>query len=287
VVHRLTERWPWPQPFRLGFLVLHLVAAAVYSVAWLLLNSLITSLFHRQFVLVVGPGIGAFLVSGVWLYVMVAGVSYATHATARAARSEALAAQSQLAALRAQLHPHFLFNALHTVVQLIPIEPRRAVRATEEIAALLRATIDEDRDLVALAEERGFAERYLDLERLRFGDRLRVEFDFDEEAESALVPTFTLLTLVENAVRHGLGPRAEPTRITIIARRDDDRLILTVRDDGAGTVTGGGTRGGTGLHRLRDRLAALYQGRGRLDAAGGADGGFVATVTLPQDVEAP
>lgn len=283
-VQRLTERLPWPYPFRSGFVGLHLVAAGLYAFAWLVLNSLMESLYRRQLVLVVGYGVGPYLVLGVWLYVMIAGVSYATQATERAARAEALAARSRLAALRAQLNPHFLFNALHTVVHLIPREPRRAAQATEQIAALLRTSIDEDRDLVSLAEERAFVERYLDLERLRFGDRLAVRVDIPEAAQAALVPCFALLTLVENAVRHGAAPRVEPTEIEVAATAGEDRLTLTVRDTGAGASAEQlGSGEGTGLRRLRDRLAALYDGRARLDLASGPAGGFTATLSLPRD----
>ena len=283
LVQRLTERLPWPHPFRVSFVAVHLAAAAGYSVAWVLLNSGIASLLHRQAVLVVGYGIGPFLVLGVWLYVMVAGVSYAVQATERAARAEAAAARSRLAALRAQLNPHFLFNALHTVVHLIPREPRRAAQAAERIAELLRTAIGEDRDLVPLAEERAFVERYLEIERLRFGERLRVRLEIPEEAEAVPVPSFSLLTLVENAVRHGAAPRVEPTEITVTAAVAPRELRLAVHDTGAGAAPeelAGGD--GTGLARLRDRLLVLYGGRARLDLGAGAGGGFTASMVIPR-----
>src|SRR4026208_1160253 len=100
---------------------------------------------------------------------MVSGVVYASEATERASKAEAIAARSQLAALRAQLNPHFLFNALHTVVQLMPVDPKGASRAAEQLAGLLRVTLEQDRDLVLLAEEWSFVEKYLELESLRFG----------------------------------------------------------------------------------------------------------------------
>ena len=284
VVQRFTERYAWPHPFRLGFLLVHVGAAGLYSVTWLLLNSVIESVFRGRLILVVGYGLGPFLVLGVWLYVMVAGVSYATQATQRAARAEAIAARSRLAELRAQLNPHFLFNALHTVVQLIPRAPGRAAQAAEQIAALLRTAIEEDRDLVSLAEERAFVERYLAVELLRFSDRLAVRVDAPGETDAALVPSFALLTLVENAVRHGAAPRVEPTEITVTAALSPRALTLTVRDTGAGAAPerlAGGD--GTGLQRLRDRLAVLYDGRARLDLAPGAGGGFTASLLIPQD----
>jgi signal transduction histidine kinase len=281
-VRRLTRRFPWPHPFRPAFALVHLAAGPLFALGWLLFNSLIQSMHSGALVISAGYGIGPFLVLGIWLYVMVAGVSYATDATERAARAEALAARSQLATLRAQLNPHFLFNALHAVVQLIPIDPRRAAQAAERIGGLLRATIEEDRDLVSMAEERSFVERYLEVERMRFGDRLRVTMDLSAEAEQVLVPSFSLLTLVENAVRHGAEPRVEPTDITVRARAASGLLTLAVHDTGAGVAPGQVDRSdGTGLKRLRDRLSALYGDRAALTLSNGSAGGFTATLSVP------
>jgi hypothetical protein len=283
LVQRLTERLPWPHPFRVRFLAIHAVAAGLYAVAWLLLNSVIESLLRGQVMIIVGYGIGPFLVLGVWLYVMVAGVSYATQAAERTARAEANAARSRLAALRAQLHPHFLFNALHTVVQLMPREPRRAAQAAEELAGLLRTTIEEDRDLVSLAEERVFVDRYLAIEHLRFGERLRIRMDIPTDTEGVLVPSFALQTLVENAVRHGAAPQIAPTDIAVTARVAAGVLTLTVHDTGAGATADAVAHStGTGLRRLRDRLASLYDSRARLDASASPEGGFTATLVIPQ-----
>ncbi len=282
VVQRLTERFPWPHPFRVSFVALHVVGAALYSVAFLLLNSLIESLVRGAVVIVIGPGGVAFLVSGVWMYVMITGVSYATRATERAARAEAEASRAQLAALRSQLNPHFLFNALHTIVQLIPREPARAAEAAEQLGGLLRDTIEEDRDLVSLAEERAFVERYLAVQRLRFGDRLRVRVDVSAEADDTLVPSFALLTLVENAVRHGAEPNVDATDIVVRGSTTTDTLVLTVEDSGVGQRDDGALGNGTGLKRLRERLIALYDARARLETAPRAPNGFSASLTIPR-----
>jgi two-component system, LytTR family, sensor kinase len=291
-VWRATERWPWPHPFRWGFAARHLGLASLY--AFLFATFTFGIDFHLQAFTGFRPSPEAdlawhlfpfgwltrFLVLGVWFYVMVAGVAYATRGTERAARAEALAAAAELAALRAQLNPHFLFNALHTVVHLIPREPARAAEAAEQLAELLRATLEERRELVSLAEEWSFVERYLAIERIRFGERLGVETDFGAGTDDVLVPAFAVQTLVENAVRHGVGPRVEATAISVRARCEGDRLVLTVRDTGAG-ASPEALHSGTGLGRLRDRLAALYGDAARLELTTAPGDGFVATVTVP------
>ena len=283
VVQRFVERRPWPGRVTPPFVAMHLVAATVYSVSWLVLSSAIVSVFEGALVLAVGPSMHATLVMGVWLYVMIAGVSYTTQTSERAVRAEANAARAQLAALRSQINPHFLFNALHTVVHLIPREPKQAALAAEQIATLLRTAIEEDRDVVSVAEELAFVEKYLEIERVRFGDRLRVRFDVSSEARSATLPSFAAQTLVENAVRHGAAPRVEPTDVTIAASMSNGALTLAVRDSGAGATDAQvGNGSGTGLKRLRERLAVLYDGRARLDIASGS-GGVTATLVIPQD----
>lgn len=286
VLQRLTRRLPWPDSFRIGFVAAHLVGAAAFAGAWLLLSSVVESVVrfgHGGTALLGKPFIVPFLILGVWLYVMVAGISYAQHATERAARAEALAAKSQLAALRGQLNPHFLFNALHTVVQLIPRQPREAARTAEQLATLLRTTIEEDRDLVALSEEWAFVERYLALERVRCGERLIVTNTIGGETGSAQVPSFALQTLVENAIRHGVAPRVEPTTVTIGARLDGAMLVVSVADTGQGADAAASATQGTGLRRLKERLAALYGSRARLDVVTAPDRGYTATLTIPQD----
>ena len=259
VVYRATERLPWPHPFRARFVLIHVFAAAAYSVAWLVLNSVIESLIRGQLSIALGPGFVIFLVTGAWLYAMVAGAAYAHRAAEREATLTALAARTQLAALRSQLHPHFLFNALHTVVQLIPIEPSGAVHAAEKLARLLRSTLEETRDLVPLAEEWALVQHYLAIEAIRFGDRLQVRAAIDEGALADTLPSFALQTLVENAVRHGASTAIDPIELRISAVREGHVLVLTVADTGPGAPIAQLENGeGTGLRRLRERLAALY-----------------------------
>jgi len=287
-VHRFTARLPWPHPMQVRFVLVHLLAAFLYAAAWLVsisaIESALVSVARGQLtgVFVVGPGVVPFMILGIWLYVIVAGVTYSNRAAQRAAQIEALAARTQLATLRAQLHPHFLFNALHTVVQLIPVDPRGAVRAAELLAGVLRTAIGEERDLVPLAAELAFVRRYLAIECIRFGDRLDVREEIEADAQGAMLPSFALQTLVENAVRHGAAPRAEATTLTIGAHVRADTLCLSVSDNGAGAAAAQIESGsGTGLRRLRERLRHLYGTRAQLEIASAAGEGLRATLSLP------
>lgn len=283
-VQRLTERFPWRTPVTPSFMLLHMAGAAVYSISWVVLNSLIESVVERSLVLVVGVGISSFLVLGVWLYVMIAGVSYTIQSAERAARAESTATRAQLAALRGQLNPHFLFNALHAVVQLIPSRPKEAGVAAERVAELLRVTIEEDRDVVTLGEELEFVERYLEIERIRFDERLRLHVAVPDAARSAVVPSFALQTLVENAVRHGAGPNIEPTDIRITAVLSGGILEIEVSDTGSGATSAQlEETDGTGLRRLRERLGALYGGASTLRVSPGETGGVRAVLRIPQE----
>ena len=283
LVHRFVARHPWPHPLRLAFFARHLVAMMLYAVGCMVSYSVIESLIRRQPVFVVGPGFGPFLVTGAWLYLMVAAVAYASQSAARASRLVALEARGQLAALRGQIHPHFLFNALHTVVQLIPVDPRGASRAAELLADVLRLALSEPRDSVTLTQEWEFVRRYLEIERIRFGERLKVDDSLDPAALACRLPSFALQTLVENAVRHAAAPRVDPTTLAITARVEGGTLVVVVTDDGAGAdVASIAQSAGTGLRRLREQLKWLHGTEAGLFLASGPGGGFTARLRIPQ-----
>jgi hypothetical protein len=276
-VYRFASRMPWPHPFQMSFVAMHVLAAGLYGASWFVLISAIDSLLRGQLV------IGLFLLTGIWLYIVVAGVAYANLAAQRTAVIEAHTARMQLDTLRSQLHPHFLFNALHTVVQLIPTDPRAATRAAEQLADVLRTAIEEQRDLVSVAEEWAFVERYLAIERIRFGDRLTANVEIEELAREAMLPSFSLQTLVENAVRHGAAPRIEATHLHVSATLVDRALSIRVADNGVGGDIAQVERStGTGLRRLRERMRWLYGDRARLDLSSARTGGFIATLVVPQ-----
>lgn len=283
LVARVARRIPWPHPMRASFVATHLAAAGTYASAWFAVNSLIESVAQGQAVLVIGPALGAYLIMGVWLYVMQAGVLYAATATTRAVNAELAATRSQLAALRGQLNPHFLFNALNTVAQLAPRAPERASEAAVSLAGLLRTSIEEDRDLVPFGDEWRFVERYLAMERMRFGNRLVVHASIDETAMTWPVPSFALQTLVENAVRHGAAPRVESTTLNVTARVAGEVLEVEVRDDGNGATVASLSNGGTGLRRLRERLTVLYGPNATLTVDPLPARGVSARLRVPED----
>lgn len=284
LAYRFIRRLPWPRPFRFHFLLIHLVAAPASGVVWLVLASAAVVLITgRPFAATARDVPWDFIEIGSTFYVVVAAVTYLDDASARAARAEAAVARTQLAALRAQLQPHFMFNALHTVVQLIPLDPARAMEAAECVAALLRTALDDERDVVSLADEWAFVSRYLELEGIRFGDRLRVCANIDPEFLDVRVPTFALQSLVENAVRHGAAPRVAPTEVVITATGTLSQLALSVRNTGDAVSAQRTEGGGTGLRRLRERLEVLHGRAARLTYGPLPEGGFEAVLVLPRE----
>jgi LytS/YehU family sensor histidine kinase len=180
----------------------------------------------------------------------------------RAEQLRDLAATAQLAALRAQLNPHFLFNSLNSIAQLIHQDPDKAEACVERLAEILRYVLKRsEEDFVPLADELGMTRSYLEIEQARFEDRLRVESDIAADTLGRLVPNLILPPLVENAVKHGLATKMGPGTVRIEARLADDVLCLTVFDDGVGmnaSALAEAFERGVGLRNLRERLHHLY-----------------------------
>ena len=201
----------------------------------------------------------------------------------RALAAEGQAHQARLQALRYQLNPHFLFNTLNAVSTLIvERENRDAERMVARLSDFLRLTLECEADVeVPLVDELDFARRYLDIEQIRFGDRLTVREDVETEALSARVPPLLLQPLVENAVRHGITPREDGGTLRLEARRAGERLLLRVTDDGPGPPPDADTRGGVGLANTRARLEALYGDDHRLSLGRVDGGGCEVRIELP------
>jgi sensor histidine kinase YesM len=195
-----------------------------------------------------------------------------------------LAERAQLAALRARLNPHFLFNALHTVSSLVATDPAAADDAIERLGNLLRYALDESTDEIPLEREWAFTRDYLSFERLRLGDRLRVREAIDADARSTDVPLLVLQPLVENAVRHAVAVSPGGGTIQISAHVEHGTLRLSVEDDGPGGDRPGiESSRGLGLRALKRRLDVRYGAQARVDIRTAPGAGFAVTVVLPAE----
>lgn len=194
------------------------------------------------------------------------------------AELSAMLQQAQLQALRSQLNPHFLFNTLHSIAELIHENPRHAEQMLLQLGELLRKSLKAQSLEVPLSEEIDFIRSYLAIEQMRLGDRLEVVWRVDADVLGARVPSLILQPIVENAVQHGVAASSQAGRLEIVATRSSDQLRLEVRDNGPG-VKEGSTSSGIGIGHTRARLVRLYGSRASLDLNN--DRGLVASIRLP------
>lgn len=200
----------------------------------------------------------------------------------RTAQLSAQLAQAQLQALRMQLHPHFLFNTLNAISTLVHKDPEVADQMIARLSDLLRLTLaNTGVQEVRLAEELDFLQRYLDIERLRFADRLEVRMEIAPETLDARTPYLILQPLVENTIRHGIAPRAAPGRVEVRAERQDGMLVLEVKDNGPGLNAKTKGKDGVGISSTRARLERLYGAAHRFELKNAAEGGFVVRLVFP------
>lgn len=207
-----------------------------------------------------------------------------SQATRESEELQARLAQAQLQALRLQLNPHFLFNTLNTITALVHTSPVEAERMVTGLSELLRISLGSVGDQeVLLSRELEVLGYYVDIQRVRFHDRLTVQYDVSPGAERAYVPNLLLQPLVENAIKHGIAPRATAGCISIVARRSNGggRLTLEVRDNGIGAPPGAVLSEGVGFRNTRERLRSLYGDDHRFEAGPQPSGGFRVLVDLP------
>jgi LytS/YehU family sensor histidine kinase len=286
-VWHLTARIPlnWRSPV---FYSLHIpsiaIYAAIYSTVWVLPDLLQGRVAAGINAVRTSPVVLWNILMGCGLYTTVTGLSYAIRAQRRARAQEAAAAaakllaeQAQLTALRARLNPHFLFNALHSVGALVPLDAARADKAIESLGDLLRYTLGTENE-VLFSQEWRFTQDYLAFEQLRLGERLRVDANATPAAMAVPVPPLILQPLVENAIRHGIADRDAGGRIELRAEVRNDRLVLRVSDDGDGAGGSGGD--GVGLTSVRQRLRALYGDAASIEIDRGSPG-YSVTMGLP------
>jgi two-component system, LytTR family, sensor kinase len=229
-------------------------------------------------------------------YAAVVGLSYAlgyyreSQARAlKAAHLETSLMEARLKTLEAELHPHFLFNTLHAISTLVHTDPEAADRMISRLSDLLRLTFDRSGAAgVALKEELEFLQKYLEIEQIRFQDRLAVKFDIDPETLDTDVPRLILQPLVENAIKHGISPRAGQGLVQISTKKREDGTWIEVRDNGVGLSRNARARftSGVGLSNTRARLECLYGSQHRLDFAEGS-GGLSVQMLIPTHRPAP
>lgn len=193
--------------------------------------------------------------------------------------------ESRLAALRSQMHPHFLFNALNTISAYVETNPRSARHLLEQLGDLLRFSLEYAEDqIIPLAEELKFIDRYLALQKARFEERLEIIISVDTEISDVPVPTFLLEPLVENAIRYGIAPCTRKGIVEIRAKREKGRLYLSVRDDGQALPPDWDSERcvGLGIRNTRERLCFLYGPQGfEFNIANEEGGGVLVELLLP------
>lgn len=229
-------------------------------------------------------GLGAYL-----LIVVLAQAMYLQYqAREREIQTEQLRtrlAEARLVALKLQLKPHFLFNTLNAVSELVHVDPKRAEEIVVRLSDLLRFTLKSfDRNLITLAEELELLKTYLSIEEVRFAGRLSCTFEIGKEALDAQVPCMLLQPIVENGIRHGIGRRSGSGKISVHARVVDQVLEIRVQDDGPGLPEDFSRTEmqGIGIGNTRERLQQLFQGSAEMKIENRTTGGVVVTIRLPQ-----
>jgi sensor histidine kinase YesM len=198
-------------------------------------------------------------------------------------------AQAQLRALKMQLHPHFLFNTLHSISSLVLEDPPKANSMIARLGDFLRLTLENsNQQLVSLKEETEFLRCYLEIEQVRFGDRLTVAFELEPQTLSAQVPHLILQPVVENAIQHAIAPRARRGHINIQAKRLNSLLRLEVKDNGPGLISNSDMVGAEriGLSNVRARLDQIYGSDSRFELMNARDGGLAVVMEIPFQREA-
>ena len=303
-VFAVSRRWPLAQPHLLRRALVHLLFSLLFCVAWATLGQLLRlvlmlifdservggAAFWREFGIQWLSWIFITLPFGVAVYLCVVGVEHAVRyfvevreREVQLARLSEQLAGARFAALQAQVNPHFLFNTLNTIAVLVRDNDREgAVRIVEHLSEMLRRTLSRHREnQVSFGEELELVRQYVAIEQARFSDRLRPEISVPDTLLAAVVPSFALQHLVENAIRHGIARDPDAGVLIISARRVGDVLEITVVDDGAGIDPDAPIPKGHGIDNTRERLRALYGEYASLEIVRRDEGGTIATLRVP------
>lgn len=320
LVFKVCKRLKWSERARPQFILPHVLGLFLFTISWCFLTLFcltILSFANRgEWVFVRWDYFATLwqLFSGAMVYLTIASSVYvrqtgeslrieerrSAELELRAVRAESARASAELAALRSQLNPHFLFNTLHSLMALVRTNAEIAEAAIERFALMLRYVLESQRENktvsadVTFAEEWDFVCNYLELERLRLGERLMLTTNIEPAALNFRLPAFTLQPIVENAIKHAIAPRAEGGRLCIAARADDkDNLIIKVSDDGAKASENffikrqngdGNNANGLGLRLVRESLAARFGTAAALTIEPETRKGFTVVMTIPRAV---
>jgi two-component system, LytTR family, sensor kinase len=299
IIYRFSRRFPFEfRPLRFRSLLVHLPVVLLFSaihqgihltVLWLIMPAFrqrfasITELYRASFVwgLYIDLIIASLIVMAAHAFIY-----YQDFRAGEVKQSELKAqlAQAKLQALKMQLHPHFLFNTLHSISSLVLEDPLRANRMIARLGEFLRLTLEHSGEqMVALRKEIEFLRCYLEIEQVRFEDRLSVDFKIEPATMNAHVPHLILQPLVENAIRHGIALHASPGFVKVEAKRVDGWLRLEVKDSGFGIKTDSNStkRQGVGLSNVRARLKQIYGSEVRFEIVNIPEGGLTVILEMP------
>jgi signal transduction histidine kinase len=267
-------------------LFMHALAALAFSLTWTAAFTALVYVLGQQITI-------GFLRQGavwqfVWGIIIYAVLVQAAFARERLKEKELAAANAELQALRSQLDPHFLFNTLHSLTQLVREDPVATQNALERFGDLMRYVLTSSREAdaeVTVEDEIEFVRNYLQLEQVRLGERLRIIENIEPDALELAVPPLLLQPLVENAIRHGIAPRRDGGTLRLTVRIRDDELLLQVADNGNGCQAGvWSTATGVGLQAVRRQLQARFGGAARCDVDSTPGAGFIVHLVLPARV---
>jgi LytS/YehU family sensor histidine kinase len=280
------EKHRWRLP-----LLLHVLGSAGFSISWMILRAWVEQWDTpgtRVFAAAFSHALVATFVFNLLVYWVVISVSHTMEyylkfqeKEVRAAELEKSLTEAKLQALQMQLNPHFLFNTLHAISSLVHKDAEAADRMISRLSELLRYTLESTTaHEVPLHQELHILDRYLEIEQTRFGSRLSVVKQIAPEAMTVLVPNLVLQPIVENAIKHGIEPHARPGVINVSAGREENRLVLEVRDNGKG-LKEGPQRERVGISNTRARLQQLYPSSHQFELLNAPEGGLTVRLSIP------
>jgi two-component system LytT family sensor kinase len=273
----------------------HLIYSFLFSFVYIVLRALVLQV-HTMIEPAVAlpfsralPVLSKTFQYNIWVYWVILSVCHAFdyyekfhERELRASELEKRLTQAKLQSLQSQMNPHFLFNTLHTISALMHKDVEAADRMVMKLSELLRLALDNtEAHEVPLSQELDFLDRYLEIEKTRFRERLNVEKNVAPETLKALVPNLVLQPLVENAIRHGIERHARPGKIVLRAEQQNGHLKLEVQDNGDGLPKDGIKREGIGISNTRSRLHQLYGEKQKFELQNVDSGGLLARVTIP------